>query len=425
LRNSGTYPLELAAPAPLRIAPQRIELGRLEARLADGRLLIREAAWSPARLASSGEFARLPAQWLILAAGQGERLSATLGGLLADSASPRLQFGVLLARRFRRAPDPLERLRALTAEIDALLAAEVAERRADPRDDILSMLIGARFEDGRPMEDAEIRDKSLAALTHALNGGAALGAVVVVLHPGSALKDGGSVEQAIERAGAVIREALEESAEGGILQLEDTAGAGGTLGRSFEELAALIEAAGGGRRIGVCLDSCHLLASGYDIRTAEGLSGVVDEFDYAFWRANFGSVGVVSGTSGAGALEVATVTNQSASVVSESAPPIAVVTSTDPLAIDTAVSDLGIARSLARPGVAFQSTLRSHTSRISNVSIDPLLLLDQVLPPRSPEAASGDFSKPNDTHSNEIDEVFASLEKLALLARMDLLNCLV
>ena len=99
----------------------------------------------------------------------------------------------------------------------------------------------------------------------------------MVLHPGSALKDGGSVEKAIERAGAVIAEALAESADGGILHLEDTAGAGGTLGRSFEELAALIEAAGGGERIGVCLDSCHLLASGYDIRTAEGLSDVLDE----------------------------------------------------------------------------------------------------------------------------------------------------
>jgi len=128
-------------------------------------------------------------------------------------------------------------------------------------------------------EDPEIREKSLTALTHALNAGAALGAVGVVLHPGSALKNGGSVEEAIERAGAVIGEALAESAEGGILHLEDTAGAGGTLGRSFEELAALIEAAGGGERIGVCLDSCHLLASGYDIRTAAGLSDVLDEFD--------------------------------------------------------------------------------------------------------------------------------------------------
>ena len=128
-------------------------------------------------------------------------------------------------------------------------------------------------------EDAEIREKSLAALTHALNAGDALGAVGVVLHPGSALKDGGSVEKAIERAGAVIAEALAESADGGILHLEDTAGAGGTLGRSFEELAALIEAAGGGKRVGICLDSCHLLASGYDIRTAEGLSDVLDDFD--------------------------------------------------------------------------------------------------------------------------------------------------
>ena len=64
-----------------------------------------------------------------------------------------------------------------------------------------------------------------------------------------------------------------------MLHLEDTAGAGGTLGRSFEELAALVEEAGGGERLGVCLDSCHLLASGYDVRTAEGLAGVVDEFD--------------------------------------------------------------------------------------------------------------------------------------------------
>jgi deoxyribonuclease-4 len=141
-------------------------------------------------------------------------------------------------------------------------------------------------------EDEEIRAKSLTALTHALNAGAALGAVGVVLHPGSALKNGGSVEKAIERAGAVIAEALAESAEGGILHLEDTAGAGGTLGRSFEELAALLEAAGGGKRIGVCLDSCHLLASGYDIRTADGLSDVLDRFDEVVGLDRLGSLHV-------------------------------------------------------------------------------------------------------------------------------------
>ncbi|RKQ87794.1 endonuclease IV [Solirubrobacter pauli] len=127
-------------------------------------------------------------------------------------------------------------------------------------------------------EDPEIRSKSLESLKVALNAGAQLGAVGVVLHPGSALKDGGPADEAIARAAEVIREALDESEKCPLL-LEDTAGAGGTLGRSFEELAALIDGAGGGERLGVCLDSCHLFASGYDVRTAESLRGVIDEFD--------------------------------------------------------------------------------------------------------------------------------------------------
>jgi deoxyribonuclease IV len=155
-----------------------------------------------------------------------------------------------------------------------------------------AMLIHAVYLLNCASEDREIRAKSLTALTHALNAGAALDAVGVVLHPGSALKAGGSVEKAIERAGAVIAEALAESADGGILHLEDTAGAGGTLGRSFEELAALIEAAGGGKRLAVCLDSCHLLASGYDIRTADGLSDVLDRFDEVVGLDRLGSLHV-------------------------------------------------------------------------------------------------------------------------------------
>jgi deoxyribonuclease-4 len=95
-----------------------------------------------------------------------------------------------------------------------------------------------------------------------------------VLHPGSALR--GEVAPAIARAGEVIAEALAQS-DGCPLQLENTAGTGGTLGRSFHELAALIDAAGGDARLGLCLDSCHLLASGFDIRTQEGLEGVLDE----------------------------------------------------------------------------------------------------------------------------------------------------
>jgi deoxyribonuclease-4 len=124
--------------------------------------------------------------------------------------------------------------------------------------------------------DPDMREKTLASLIQSLRVGVGIGAVGVVLHPGSAKK--GDVNQAIKRAGKVIKEALAESERCPLL-LEDTAGAGGTLGRSFEELAELIAASGGGKRLGVCLDSCHLFASGYDVRTRDALAETIDEFD--------------------------------------------------------------------------------------------------------------------------------------------------
>jgi deoxyribonuclease-4 len=125
-------------------------------------------------------------------------------------------------------------------------------------------------------EDAEMRRKSLASLIQSLRVGDGIDAHGVVLHPGSAKK--GDVASAIGRAGGVIREALGET-ERCRLHLEDTAGAGGTLGRSFEELSQLIEAIGGDERVGLCLDSCHLYASGYDVATAEGLDETLEECD--------------------------------------------------------------------------------------------------------------------------------------------------
>jgi deoxyribonuclease-4 len=136
-------------------------------------------------------------------------------------------------------------------------------------------------------EDKEIRDKSRASLIQSLRVGAGIGAAGVVLHPGSAKT--GDVGQAIKRAGKVIAEALSET-ERCPLHLEDTAGAGGTLGRSFGELADLLDAAGGDRRLGVCLDSCHLLASGYDIRTSRGLTETLDAFKQEVGMRRLGSL---------------------------------------------------------------------------------------------------------------------------------------
>jgi deoxyribonuclease-4 len=120
----------------------------------------------------------------------------------------------------------------------------------------------------------EIRSKSIASLTHALRLGDAINAAGVVIHPGT-LK-GKPLEEGLELAGQAFGEALAESDRCPLL-LENTAGAKGTLGRSFSELAELIDRGGGGKRIGLCLDSCHLLASGFEVRTPEAIGEVLDE----------------------------------------------------------------------------------------------------------------------------------------------------
>jgi deoxyribonuclease-4 len=123
-------------------------------------------------------------------------------------------------------------------------------------------------------DEEEVRSKSITSLTHALRLGDAIGSAGVVVHPGT-LK-GKQLEDGLRLAGEAFREALAESEKCPLL-LENTAGAKGTLGRSFAELADLVERGGGGHRIGICLDSCHLLASGFEIRTPEGITEVLDE----------------------------------------------------------------------------------------------------------------------------------------------------
>ena len=136
-------------------------------------------------------------------------------------------------------------------------------------------------------EDPDIRARSLTSLTHSLRAGRAIGACGVVLHPGSAKT--GNVQTAIARAGETVREALAES-EGCPLHLENTAGAGGTLGRSIDELAELLEACGEGERLGLCLDSCHLFASGYDVRSGAGMDELVSEISQKIGVQRVGSL---------------------------------------------------------------------------------------------------------------------------------------
>jgi deoxyribonuclease-4 len=125
-------------------------------------------------------------------------------------------------------------------------------------------------------KDKELRGKSLNSLVHALRTGDGIGAAGVVLHPGA--QKGEPHGPSMKRAAKVIAAALKDS-ESCPLLLEQTAGHKGLLGRDFDETAELIELAGGGERLGLCLDSCHLFVQGYDVTDADHLFAVLDEAD--------------------------------------------------------------------------------------------------------------------------------------------------
>jgi deoxyribonuclease IV len=137
--------------------------------------------------------------------------------------------------------------------------------------------------------DKELNKKSLAALTHALRIGDGIGAAGVVLHPGSTL--GGPLKPALRRAAKVIKAALKDTDHCKLL-LEQTAGHKGLIGRDFDETAELIDLAGGGKRLGLCLDSCHMFVQGYDITDEEHLAAVLDEADEKVGIERLGAVHV-------------------------------------------------------------------------------------------------------------------------------------
>jgi deoxyribonuclease-4 len=126
-----------------------------------------------------------------------------------------------------------------------------------------------------PVED--LRARSLAALAEELHRANFLGVPWVVLHPGAHM--GAGYEAGIERVAAALNLALElVDGPAGVL-LENTAGQGSCLGHRFEHLAAIGERIREADRIGVCFDTCHAFAAGYDIRTRAGFLATMREFD--------------------------------------------------------------------------------------------------------------------------------------------------
>ena len=114
------------------------------------------------------------------------------------------------------------------------------------------------------------------AFTDELERAEALGLLCVVIHPGSHLGAGPAV--GLDRVAAAVRECLRRTRGYRVrIALENTAGAGGGLGRTFADLGALLDRGGRPRRLGVCLDTCHLFAGGYDLRTRAGYAAAMAE----------------------------------------------------------------------------------------------------------------------------------------------------
>ena len=120
-------------------------------------------------------------------------------------------------------------------------------------------------------------DKSVAAMCNTMDVGCAIEAEGVVFHIGSHL--GARMEAGLERVVEAMKQVLDRSSETTWLLMENSAGSGDTIGRSIEELAVIFEQLNGHPRLGVCLDSCHLYASGYDVTDGPALDAVLDEVD--------------------------------------------------------------------------------------------------------------------------------------------------
>jgi deoxyribonuclease IV len=120
-------------------------------------------------------------------------------------------------------------------------------------------------------------EKSVAAMCNTVDVGCAIEADGVVFHIGSHL--GAGMEVGLERVVEAMRKVLDRCSETTWLLMENSAGAGGTIGRSVEELALVFDRLGGHPRLGVCLDSCHLYVSGYDVGDENALDSVLDELD--------------------------------------------------------------------------------------------------------------------------------------------------
>jgi len=123
--------------------------------------------------------------------------------------------------------------------------------------------------------DDTVYEKSIQTLRATVDAATAIGADGVIFHVGSHL--GAGFEVGLERTSAALAQILERCDGDTWLLMENSAGTGDTVGRSIDELATLLERLDGHPRLGICLDSCHLYATGYDVTDPKVVDALVRE----------------------------------------------------------------------------------------------------------------------------------------------------
>jgi len=144
-----------------------------------------------------------------------------------------------------------------------------------------------------------LRRQSIAALGDELDRAELLGLDALIMHPGSYTT--GTEQDGLRAIGRALAGLLKLRRRHRVrILLEHTAGQGTNLGHRFEHLAAILEHAGGSPRIGVCLDTCHLLTAGYDLCTDAGYCDTFRDFDRIVGRSRLVAVHVNDSKTGRG-----------------------------------------------------------------------------------------------------------------------------
>lgn len=198
----------------------------------------------------------------------------SIAGGLPKAAERQLAIGGNCGQVFFSGPGAWRAAALADAE---MLAFQEAARAGD----ITPWLAHAIYLINLASEDERIWQNSIRSLQAYRQFGARAGVLGIVVHTGS--HRGAGLEAVLPRVVTALETVLAAQDRDGLprLLLEVCAGQGGVIGASFAELGAIIRALGNDQRLGVCFDTCHVFAAGYDVSTCDGVRRTLDEFEQA------------------------------------------------------------------------------------------------------------------------------------------------